>query len=316
VNVSAYQHGLYPRSEAVVSATRGLDRGRVAREVVEEAFRNDLADFVLLQQRAGLDFFSDGLLGWQDIFRPLVEASGVMRPGALVRWFDNNAFFRAPEVNGSLASIRAPALIVPDGAVPRPRVATLPSPFMFSRAAQTAAPRNPLMLELARHVLRPVAEALAAASCQVLHLQEPWLAFFGIEEADWDPLERALASIKEGLPARVVLHVYFGDAGPFADRLRRLPIDAVGVDLVETDVAALGTGWEIGLLAGCLNGRSSVVESLEGTVGLARRVAQAVAPPTLYLSSSCDLELLPQKVAEQKVLRLGEAARRVKELAL
>ncbi len=314
MNVYAYQPGIFPRSEAVVGATRGLDRGRVGLDVVEDALREDLADFVRLQQTAGLDFFSDGLLRWQDIFRPLVEASGTMRPGALVRWFDNNAFFRSPELTGSLSSVKAPASIVPDGLVPRPRVATLPSPYTFSRAAQAGPHRNQLMLDLARHVLRPVAQGLTAAGCQVLHLQEPWLAFFGIDPADWAPLEHALASIKEGMAAAVVLHVYFGDAGPFADRLPRLPVDAVGVDLVETDVASLGTGWEIGLVAGCLNGRSSVVESLDGTVELARRVAQAAGPSSLYLSSNCELEFLPQKVAQKKVLRLGEAARRVKEL--
>jgi methionine synthase II (cobalamin-independent) len=34
----------------------------------------------------------------------------------------------------------------------------------------------------------------------------------------------------------------------------------------------------------------------------------------LYLSSNCELEFLPRDVARQKVLRLGEAAVRTKEL--
>lgn len=298
----------------MVAATRGLDRGRVGPTVVEEAFTQDLGEFVRLQNEAGLDFFSDGLLRWQDIFRPLVEASGAMRPGALVRWFDNNAFFRAPQLTGTLSAISAPAVLAPDGLVPRPRASSLPSPFMFSRAAQASSDRNQLMLDLARHVLRPAAEALSAAGSQVIHLQEPWLAYFGVEPGDWGPLEKALASIKEGMSATIILHVYFGDAGPVAQRLRRLPVDAVGVDLVETDIDALGGDWEIGLVAGCLNGRSSVVESLEGTVRLIHRAVEAVRPRSLYLSSNCDLEFLPQKVAQQKVRRLGEAASRAREL--
>jgi 5-methyltetrahydropteroyltriglutamate--homocysteine methyltransferase len=278
---------------------------------VEEVFDSDLAEFVRLQREVGLDYFSDGLLRWQDIFRPLVEASAELRPGALVRWFDNNAFFRSPEVRGALSPITAPPL-APDGSVPRPRVATLPSPYMFSRAAHTTLDRNRLMLDLARELLRPMASAQVAAGCEVVHLQEPWLAFFGIDPADWGPFGEALAVIHDGLPATLVLHVYFGDAAPFADRLRRLPMDAVGVDLMETDVDALGADWEIGLLAGCLDGRTSMVESVDSAADLVRRVAAAVRPPRLYLSSNCELEFLPRDVAVRKVRRLGEVAAAVR----
>src|SRR5205807_6297091 len=69
----------------------------------------------------------------------------------------------------------------------------------LSRAAAGAADRNGLMLGLARHVLGPAARAQAAAGCEVVHLQEPWLAFFGIEPPDWAPFEEALAAVRDGL---------------------------------------------------------------------------------------------------------------------
>jgi methionine synthase II (cobalamin-independent) len=83
--------------------------------------------------------------------------------------------------------------------------------------------------------------------------------------------------------------------------------------MVETDVAELGSGWEMGLVAGCLNGRSSLLESIDDTVDLVRHLAAAVRPATLYVSSNSDLELLPTSVAEKKVLLLGEVARRARE---
>jgi methionine synthase II (cobalamin-independent) len=42
---------------------------------VEDKYREDEDDFLRLQQEAGLDYLSNGLLRWQDIFRALVEAS-------------------------------------------------------------------------------------------------------------------------------------------------------------------------------------------------------------------------------------------------
>jgi 5-methyltetrahydropteroyltriglutamate--homocysteine methyltransferase len=297
----------------VVAATRGLDRGRVSAAAVDDAFAQDLSDFVRVQQDAQLDYFSDGLLRWQDVFRPLVEAAPALTAHTLVRWFDNNAFFRAPQPRGRLNPISGPDAIVPDPSVPRPRVATLPSPYLFSRAAVGVEDRNQFMLELAQSVLRPAVERLSTEGCELVQLQEPWLPYFGIADGDWAPLRESLAALRSAGAARIVLSLYFGDAGPHLKRLRSLPVDALGIDLVETDVAELGSGWEMGLVAGCLNGRSSLLESMDDTVDLIRHLAAAVRPSTLYISSNSDLELLPTAVAQRKVLLLGEVARRAKE---
>ena len=112
----------------------------------------------------------------------------------------------------------------------------------------------------------------------------------------------------------LAFHVYFGDAAPHLDQLQQLPVDAIGVDLVQTDVKALGSGWNKGLVAGVINGRSSILESPADLVDVARHLADTVRPRNLYLSSNCELGYLPTVVAEQKVQRLGEAARKVKEL--
>ena len=253
------------------------------------------------------------MLHWQDIFRPLVEGLGPKPPEELVRWFDTNTFFRAPEVS-TIDSPKASAA-TPSASVPSPRVVTLPSPYTFSRAAHNAADRNRLMQQVAERLLRPAMRTAAAAGAQVIHLEEPWLTYYGIDDADWKPFAAAVASMTSGLAAIVILHCYFGDASPHLKRLMDLQVTGIGVDLVETDVAALGKDWAgKSLLIGCLNGRSSVVEPLDATVELTRYIADTVQPRDLYLSSNCELQYLPTGVAEQKVRRLGEVARKAKEL--
>jgi 5-methyltetrahydropteroyltriglutamate--homocysteine methyltransferase len=315
--VEAYQHGIYPRSEEVVAATRGLERGRTSAEEVATAFKRAREELVEVQREAGLDYFSDGLLRWQDLFRPLVEATPGLEARTLVRWFDNNTFFRAPEVTGPIGRAGVPAVVEDGAEVPEPRVATLPSPYLFSRAAVTSADRDALMVELARSVLAPVVGALVGRGYRLVHLEEPWLPYFGIEDRSWGAFERALAEVREAAAgARVVLHTYFADASPHADLLRRLPVDAVGVDFVETDLDRLGRGWEVGLLAGVVDGRRSLLEPVDRTVEFVRRVAEALSPPFLLLSSTCELEYLPEGLARRKVLRLGEVARALKEAGL
>jgi 5-methyltetrahydropteroyltriglutamate--homocysteine methyltransferase len=297
----------------VVAATRGIERGRVGADAVDRAFAEDQAAFIHVQQKAGMDFFSDGLLQWQDIFRPLMGALGV-KPHTLVRWFDTNTFFRAPELKGKVPTITNPDGVVAAASVPTPRVATLPSPYMFSRVAHTDQDRNHLMLDLAQRLLRPAINAAVSGGADLIHLEDPWLGYVGIKPDDWNPLHEALEALHRNLKATLAFHVYFGDAGPYIDQLRRLPVDAIGVDLIETDVKALGSGWDKGLVAGIINGRSSVLESLDNTVDVARHIADTVRPHNLYLSSNCELGYLPTVVAEQKVLRLGDAARKAREL--
>ena len=79
--MKAFIPGLYPRSEALVQATRDLDRGRTTEEAVDEQVERDLGELVSVQQEAGVDLLADGMLRWQDIFRPLVEGSEGLETG-------------------------------------------------------------------------------------------------------------------------------------------------------------------------------------------------------------------------------------------
>jgi 5-methyltetrahydropteroyltriglutamate--homocysteine methyltransferase len=302
-----------PRSEDLVAATRDLERGRTTPQAVEDAFESDREAAMALQRDAGLDFVSDGLFRWQDLFRPLVEATRDGKARALVRWFDTNSFFRAPEWEGAPELTESPpAVFTANGGTDR--VATLPSPFLFSRAARHPGDRNALMETLARSVLAPVATELGRRGDRVIHLQEPWLPFFGIEDGDWPAFERSVAAIREAAPdVSLVFHAYFGDVAKFAERLVRLPVDAVGIDLVETDAASLPAPWPVGLAAGVLDARRSVIETADQTAAFAEEVAARLEPRSLYVIPNGDLQLLGPAVAGEKTRVLGEIGARLRE---
>lgn len=312
--VAAYQHGIHPRSETVVAATRDWDRGRTTWEAVDAAFHEDLDHVVDQQRSAGMTYLSDGLLRWQDLFRPLVDAAAGMEAAHLTRWFDNNAFIRSPRVEGAPALEHAPSLVVGQAdSVPTPRVASLPSPCLFSRFADTRGERDVLMIDLARQLLRPVADGLAAQGFELLHLEEPWLGFHGLDPASWPAFEQAVGILTEGLDLPVVLHVYLGDASQFGDRLPQLPVHAVGIDAPATELEALGPSWPTGLLVGCLEGRNTLLEPVGDTVDAVARLAERLEPRTLYVSANTELELLPRQAAGDKLARLGEVARGLEE---
>ncbi len=312
MRLDAYQHGIYPRSERLVRATRDLDRGRTDHETVEEEYRRDRDELVAVQRDAGLDYLYDGQLQWQDHFRPFVEHSEGLATGALTRWFDTNSFFRAPVVTGAF-SIDPAAVPVADVAGPESLVACLPSPYAFSRAAQFDGDRDVLMLDLARDVLGPVAARAVANGAALLHFEDPWLAYFGPDGDVWSALGKSIDEVRGDLDATVVFHTYFGDVAPFVHELQGLPVDAIGFDVSTTDTDALRPGGDKAYLLGCFDGRSSIVERPEEVVRVASRLLDRLDPPGCFLSSSGDLQLLSEQLARRKVAALGEAAAALKE---
>ena len=196
-------------------------------------------------------------------------------------------------------------------------MATLPSPYLFSRVAHGLPDRDAFMREYAREVLAPVARELRDNGYGLLHLQEPWLAYFGIDEPAWTELEKALSRCARpwgptatGRPSCCTPR----SATPPPTRIgcRASRWTRWGSTSCETDTDALGR-WRSGCVAGALDGRNSVLEPAEATADVVAHLAEQVGAPAVYVSSCCELEFLPTPVAEQKVARLGEVAALLKE---
>src|SRR5215218_5010227 len=131
--LAAFVPGLYPRSEALVQATRDLDRGRTTEEAVDQQVDRALAELVAVQQQVSLDLLADGMLRWQDVFRPVVEASEGLETGALTRFLDTNTFYRAPSATTAEPRLREPLGERYLAPLPGPRVVTLPSPYALAQ---------------------------------------------------------------------------------------------------------------------------------------------------------------------------------------
>jgi 5-methyltetrahydropteroyltriglutamate--homocysteine methyltransferase len=290
-SLKAYAAGIYPRSEALVQATRDLDRGRTTAEAVDEQRRADLQALVAAQEEAGLDLLTDGLLDWQDLFRPLAERSDGVTARPLTRFLDTNTFYRALLVDGALR-LREP---VPAPELPAGRwLATLPAPSALGRAARGAASSQ----AFAADVLAPQIEADAEAGCALVVLVDPFLAREG-------GVEEAIASLRElpdGVP--LVLHLPFGDASGILDALAEAPISAVGVDFYATSLDAVPDGFPKELAAGIIDVRSSALENPDELAAFADTLLER-NPAGVALTVNGDLQFVPEPVAREKVLRLG-----------
>jgi 5-methyltetrahydropteroyltriglutamate--homocysteine methyltransferase len=296
----AFAPGIYPRSAALVQATRDLERERTSPEAVAEQAEDDFRELISVQRAAGLTFLSDGMLEWQDLFRPLADAAEGLDARPLTRLLDTNTFYRAVLVDGE-PRLRNP-LPAPD--LPAGEwVGTLPSPLAFARAARDEVSAE----KLAANVLAPQIQAWMDAGAAMVVLSEP----FAAREGSVDELLRALAELPA---APLALQLPFGDAESILPALAEASVSVIGIDFYATSLDALPAGFPKGILAGVVDARSSALESPDE---IARFVDELFSrePATVYLGPNGDLQFVPELIAREKLARLGQASARLAEVA-
>ena len=292
-DLQAFIPGLYARSEALVQATRDLDRGRTTPEAVEEQVERDQAALVDEQQAAGFDLLSDGMLRWQDHFRPLLEAADGLETGALTRFLDTNTFYRAPKATTATPSLGGPL----DGRwmppLPGPRLVTLPSPYALARGTGITP------VAMAQGVLAPV---LGGIEAELVVLVEPFLA--REEEPELDDLAAALEALTDG--PKLAVWFTFGDAGPLLRAgATELPVEGLGIDFYATHLDDVPDDVSKLLLAGVVDARSSLLEEPRELAEFAQRLAPRAE--RIALVPNGDLQYVSEPVARAKLARLGQA---------
>jgi len=293
--MQAFAPGIYPRSEQLVQATRDLDRGRTSEEAVDEQVERDLAELASVQQQAGLDLLTDGMLRWQDLFRPLLESAEGLETGALTRFLDTNTFYRAPHATATVPTLSVPLDERYVAPLPAPRLVTLPSPFALSQGTGVPA------LTIAENVLKPALEGIDA---ELVVLSEP---FFGRhDEASPRDLEAPLAALGGG--PKLALQLTFCDARKSLEQgLAELPVDAIGIDFYGTHLADVPKGFDKLLLAGVIDARSSALEDPRELAQFANRLRNDREVEQIALVPNGDLQFVSGRIAGEKLTRLGKA---------
>ncbi|HXQ93846.1 MAG TPA: hypothetical protein VN864_01560 [Thermoplasmata archaeon] len=310
--------GPFPRSEALVQATRDLDRGRTAQDAVDELFDRTEREIVQLEERLGVDFVTGGYLRWADLFRPFADSWGGFTVGPVTRWFETNTFYRQPilhappqRVAGAVAA-RLPQAAIAGGAK-RAKV-ILPGPYTFAglldnRSGETT---EGLTQRLGRLLADEVRD-LAKAGYTVFQFQEPLLVTRPPEGATAESVIAAYRSLAQAFDgATSIVWTYFADAKPALPLLGRLPVDVIGIDLAETDahdITALPDHKSVGL--GCIDPRTTLVEEPHEVARIVRSIADRLRPPSIWLGPGGPLDLLPWEPATRKLHLLPGARRAI-----
>jgi 5-methyltetrahydropteroyltriglutamate--homocysteine methyltransferase len=268
------------------------------------------------QESAGIDIVTDGQAGWPDLLRPFAETMTGFEIGGLLRWFDNNTYYRRPvcvepvDWHGpcSVDSFRFASSVAT-----HPVKAVIPGPVTFARLSvdEHYHDHERFVLALAR-VLAQEAFELEAAGARHIQIDEP--ALLQAPE-DLELGKRALDLVGADLnAAEVTLATYFGDASSLGPAIFDLPAQVIGFDLVSTranvdQVKHAPAGMKI--QAGIVDARNTKLERVEDALGVIEQITDTVDLSDVRLSPSAGLEFLPREKARAKLERLSEIAQRV-----
>ncbi|MGC9209770.1 MAG: methylcobalamin--homocysteine methyltransferase [Acidilobus sp.] len=225
--------GGYPRPKEIRHALRDLEKGAASQQDLSWKLMMSWAAVIGAQESAGLRFVTDGMIDWHDIFRPFVLAWRNVALDGLLRYFDNNFFYRVPvflDRPDPSAFVWPPRIrsVLPI-AEPSPVKAVLPGPLTFTLMSKNSSGLSKEELaEGIASVLALEAQQAEAAGAGVIQIDEPILSDQDVTKDDARLAVELINSITSQIKLPSILSVYFG-----------VPKDEVYREILEAKVTYL-----------------------------------------------------------------------------
>ena len=286
---------------------------------ITDAYDRARAEVVGDQREAGLDRVVEGQLRWDDFLAHPLTVHDNVETGGIVRYYDNNNFYRDPRVVGDLtrsgdvaSELEAATDLLDDD---ESLQAVLPDPYSLADLATDEHYGDEA------EFLAAVAEFLAGEveafpAHETLFLLAPSLVTNPPGEDVDARASEAIDTVAAATDADVVVQSYWGayDEKVYA-HLMDADVDAFGFDFVAGDrdshlynVNEYGT--KDGIALGLVDGQNTEVESPETVSERIDWVLEQVPAQefdTVYAAPNTELAYLPVSKYREKLATLGAA---------
>jgi 5-methyltetrahydropteroyltriglutamate--homocysteine methyltransferase len=284
---------------------------------IVETYATVREELVESQAAAGLDRIVEGQGRWDDMLAHPLTVHDSVETGGIVRYYDNNNFYRDPVVTGELT---------PDGDVAAeldaaaehaagPVQAVLPGPYSLADlATDEQYGDEAAFLDAVGAFL--AGEAGQFPEVETLFLLEPSLVTAPPEDDDThERVPEAIDTVAGALDAEVVVYPYWGALPEKTYAyVMDADIDALGFDLVSAPDENVYNAQEYGtpddVALGVVDGQNTRVESAE-TVRERVEWFDGRTPQNdygrVYATTSTETFYLPVNRFEQKLDALGAA---------
>lgn len=312
-------------------ARESLRRGTIKKEEYEDLVERKIEKIIRFQEECGIDYYNSGSYSWDDIFSPFFEGglSGVERDG-LIRFFDNNTYYRRPIIVGRLEYLRSSTKPTIEAALkhaanPKRLKAFMPGPYTFASLSENSFyPSMEALLRDVSEVLKAELEELLKTGVGYVEVHDPSLGW--LDQKTAETLYTYYRGFVGESGEKVWFTIPFRPPNPHAVKmLSRLGEVVVSLDLSSTTLHGGANvndspGWASSAVAilrelskllgglrvdlGLVDARNTLLEPLDFARQIVAEAFRA-RPKQLYLSNNATFDFLPESVAFEKVKILG-----------
>ncbi len=309
--------GGYPRSRVVRRVLRDYEKGLLGYGELERVVGEATALIIGSQLSSGLDYVVDGMVDWHDIFRPFVESWRNVTVSGLLRYFDNNFFYRIPVFIGEPEAnkfVWAPRVRrYAPLAEPSKLKIVIPGPVTFTSMSinKSGYSREELAEAIAKLLANEVKAAVEAGASMV-QVDEPILADPDATRDDAliavELVNMILTSVGN---AKTSLALYFDiPKSDVYDVLLNVKVNCISLDIMDAPERALklielkGFGDHCGIL-GLVNSRTIYDDPLDKLVELTLTIARSSKVNEIGITTTTWLDLIPYSYSLRKTYLLG-----------
>jgi len=308
--------GNYPRPEwfkEYLKKVEGLQK-EIDVEMDTEVLKRAIGEVIEEQRKAGIELFTDGQLIWHDFIATLAVRLEGFEMNGLVRYFDNNLYYRVPIVKGKVKRVKK---ILYDFAIAfsiETNIKAVLSCFTLAKLS-----KNEYYSKFEDFVW-DVCDAMKAEVKELIDMGVKYIQFDepSLLYANKDELELLRDVYKEltNVNAETILMTYFDSAEKIFPDVLDFGFDVIGLDFVEGFDENLKLVEEYNpekLNVGIVDGRNTKIEDVKELKDRFELVASKTNLKKAYISPNTGLEFLPWIKAYEKMELVAKLKREVVE---
>ncbi|MFP3402352.1 MAG: methylcobalamin--homocysteine methyltransferase [Acidilobus sp.] len=315
--------GGFPRIKEVRHALRDLERGSRSYVDIDWWIRAASAAIIGAQETLGFRYVTDGMVDWHDIFRPFVLAWRNVSASGLLRYFDNNFFYRVPvftdrpDPDHFVWPPRIRALS--DIAEPSPLKAVLPGPTTFLLMSKNLSGLSKEDLgESIASALAMEAEAAQQAGAGAVQIDEPFLTDQEISRDDAELGVQLINVITSRLKVPAIVSLYFDvPKDEVYEALLNVKADYISLDVADAPSRALSLIARKGLgghkaVLGVIDARRIEDDQVDKVSDWVSQATKSAGLNEVGLTTTTWFDVIPYRYSLRKAFLLSLAAERLR----
>lgn len=298
--------GEHPDEQKLRRAYASLEDGKITAVEFEQIQDQAVDDVIDIQERAGLEVLTDGLLRWHDPVSHLARNFKGFEINGLLRLFDTNFYYRQPVISGNIASgngLLAKEIAYAKSKTAKPIKSIMLGPVSLAGMSLNKSDHNfEKLCHRTAELLASEIHKLEQAGASYIQIEEPFLVrnpeYFELFADSFEKLATAKAK------AQLILALYFGNAGKIMNRLPQVNADIIGLDFTYSSGLLQqleSDGFTKPIAFGILDGRNTKIESADQIARDLEPLLAKINLPDCQLTTSCGLEYLPKPYAIKKL---------------